>query len=112
MRNAREGQVDDCRRLVRRIIGVRDHLPDDVLRDIVNLGEAAVPALVEILEGDARALAQAAGGGQARVHAAWLLGELRAAGAAPAMLRVLAGIDPMDLLHDQLIQSLPRSVPR
>lgn len=95
------------RAIVRRLIPAGQRVPDDVRRDILALQEAAVPLLLEILEAGELALSTAPGDGWAPAHAARLLGELHAVEAIEPMLRVLAGTDGVDLLHDQLIQSLP-----
>ncbi len=100
-------RTSETRAIVRRLIDVGEGLPDSVRRDIVDLSDAAVSPLLEILEDASLALGNAPGAGWAPVHAARLLGELRAARAVEPMLGVLARTDPLDLLHDQLLNSLP-----
>jgi hypothetical protein len=96
-----------ARRVVRRLLHADRPIRDDLRRDILSLGDAAVPALLEIMEDDDLALSKSPGGGWAPAHAVRLLGELKAAGAVEPMLRLLATTDYLDVLHDQLIQSLP-----
>jgi uncharacterized protein YecA (UPF0149 family) len=67
-----------------------------------------VPALLEILQDETLALPESSGGGWAPVHAAELLGELRTAEAIGPMIGVLAKTDPLDILRDQVRQSLPK----
>jgi hypothetical protein len=100
-------EADDARKVVRRIIGAGPRLPNDLHRNILDLRATAVPALREILEDQELAVSKAPGGGCAPAHAARLLGELRAADAVEPMLRMLARTDWADILHDQIIQSLP-----
>ena len=99
--------INDVRRQVRKIIHVGKGLPDDLRQEILDLNAAATPALLEILENEELARSASPGEGWAPVHAARLLGELRAADAVQPMLRLLADTDPMDVLHDRIILSLP-----
>jgi HEAT repeat protein len=99
--------ADDARAQVRRLIGPRDRLPGQTRRDILDLGLAAVPALLEILEDEKLALTESPGEGWAPVYAARLLGELKAEEAVEPMLRALGRTDPLDILHDQALQALP-----
>ncbi len=98
--------ADGARACVRRLIGTKESLPETIRRDILGLGLTAVQPLVEILRDEKLALKKAPGGGYAPIHAAQLLGELRAEEAIEPMLRVLADTDPLDILHDQVIQSM------
>lgn len=95
-----------ARATVRRLVGVRAKVPDDLERDILALGAAAVPALVDLLEDAALALEASEGEGWAPVLAARLLAELQAADAVEPMLRVLAVTDWLSFLHDQVLRSL------
>jgi len=97
----------DVRRVVRQIIHADQLLPDQLRREITALGSAAVSPLLEVLQDEALAQLGSPGDGWAPVHAARLLGGLRAAEAVEPMLRVLADSDWGDVLHDQVIQSLP-----
>jgi hypothetical protein len=98
--------ADDARACVRRLIGTKEGLSETIRRDILGLGLAAVPPLVEILLDEKLALTKAPGGGYAPIHAAQLLGELRAEEAIEPMIHVLADTDPLNILHDQVIQSM------
>lgn len=93
-----------ARSVVHRLIDTNYRLPDEIRDDILALGQAAVPALLEIFED---ALATSPAGGWGPTHAAQLLGELHAAAAVEPMLRVLAGTEAHDRLHDKIIQVLP-----
>lgn len=98
---------EKTRRIVRQLIHADRRVPDDLHREIIALGAAAVPALLAILEDENLALSKAPGNGRAPAHAARLLGELRVVDAVEPMIRLLAETDSLDLLHDQIIQSLP-----
>ena len=91
-------------RVVHRLLDAGYRLQDELRDGILALGQAAVPALLEILE-DAVSTSPVGGWGPA--HAAQLLGELHATAAIEPMLRVLAGTDANDLLlHDKIIEGL------
>jgi len=100
--------AENARWVVRQIIDTGERLPKETRRDILHLGDAAVTALLEILEDDALAQIDSPGKGWAPIHAAELLGDLRAATAVEPMLRVLALTDPLDILHDRLLPSLAK----
>lgn len=97
----------DVRRRVRRIIPVGETLPPELGRDVIDLGADAVPALLEILENEQLALETSPGEGWAPIHAALLLGELRAVSAVEPMLRTLAGTELDEILRGRIAQSLP-----
>jgi hypothetical protein len=61
--------ADDARTRVRRLIGPGSRLPDQTRRDILDLGLAAVPALLEILTDESLALSESRGEGWAPAHA-------------------------------------------
>jgi len=82
-------------------------LPDGVRERILALGQAAVPELVAILQEEALLAETAPGGGWTPIHAVDLLGELRAVDAIEAMVRVLAGTDSLDIVHDRILMRLP-----
>ncbi len=98
---------EQARRIVRRLIHADECVPDDLHREIIVLGSAAVPALLEILEDENLALLESPGNGWAPTNAARLLGELKPADAVEPLLRRLAATNWNDILHDQIIQSLP-----
>ncbi len=92
--------------LVAQLVSAGERLTESVTGPIVRRGRDVIPALIEILEDDELAQGDAAGGGYAPIHAATLLGELRAGEAIEPMLRVLARCDPMDILYSTLIHAL------
>jgi len=98
--------ADDVHARVRKLIGPHQHLPETLQRDMVSMGMVAIPALLEILQDGTLALTEATGGGFAPIHAARLLGELRADEAIEPMLRVLADSDSLDILYGQLMHSM------
>jgi SEC-C motif len=103
-----EVRAENARLLVRRLIDTGERLPKELRSDILHLGDAGVMALLEILEDEALAQIDSPGEGWAPIHAAALLGNLRAATAVEPMLRALARTGPLDILHDRVVSSLPR----
>lgn len=85
-----------------------EHLDAAHAREIIASGDAVAPFLIELMLDDELAAEGARGEGYAPVHAARLLGELRAESAIEAMLRRLRDTDWNDLLHNALLVSLPR----
>ena len=101
--------TDNARSLVRQLIDTGERLPKELRRDILHLGDAAVTALLEIiLEDEMLAQIDSPREGWAPIHAAELLGDLRAATAVEPMLRALSRTDPLDILHDRMLSSLPK----
>jgi len=98
--------VDPKGELVAWLSGGGERLTEAVSGPILLRGRTVVPALVEILEDEELAQADAPGDGYAPIHAATLLGALQAAEAAGPMLRVLGRCDPMDILYSKLIHTL------
>lgn len=84
--------------------GVR--LSESRTKQVLALGAAAVPALVDVLEDEELAMAEGPGEGWAPIHAARLLGTLRAESAVPAMVRVLCDLDLETILNNELIHAL------
>ena len=109
--NQLESEPQRAAHLVRRLRGAGQRLPARLRQQILELGRAAVPPLIKTLEDHGLARANAPGGGFAPVHAAELLGELRAPDAVEPMLRALARTDWMDWLHDGILRSLPEIGP-
>ena len=102
---AADTATDHVQSAVHRLLDAGYRLPDELRDNILALGQAAVPALLEILED---ALSKSPVGGWGPGHAAQLLGELHATTATEPMLRVLAGTDANDRwLHDKIIWALP-----
>ena len=100
--------ADSARSLVRRLIDTSELLPKELRSDILPLGDAGVTALLEILEDETLSQIDSPGEGWAPIHAAELLGDLRAATAVEPMLRALTRTDTLDILHDRVLASLPR----
>jgi len=100
--------TDNARSLVRQLIDTGERLPKELRCDILHLGDAGVAALLEILEDEPLAQIDSPGKGWAPIHAAELLGDLRAATAVEPMLCALARTDPLDILHDRVLSSLPK----
>jgi HEAT repeat protein len=91
--------------LRRSLIEAGELLRPEVEQRILAQGAAAVAPLIQILE-DRALLDVRAGGGWAPIHAAILLGELRASEAIPALLAALADEDHRDLFTEEAIESL------
>jgi hypothetical protein len=92
--------------LVAQLVGAGERLAEPVTEQLRRRGRAVIPALIEILEDEDLAQEDARGGGYAPIHAASILGELKAGEAIEPMLRVLARSDPMDILYSTVIRSL------
>ncbi len=82
-------------------------LPDDVALRIIDLDEAAVPALLPFVQDVELTNEDAPGEGWAPIHAVELLTELKAVEAIEPMLQLLAETDPLSIVHDRLLTSLP-----
>lgn len=76
--------------------------------EIIATGTELVPELLRTLVVPELVQPEARGGGYAPVHAAELLAELGAVEAIPAMLEVLARMDPHDFVRDRIVVQLPR----
>lgn len=98
----------DVRRLLTR---EGEHLSESAQKKVLQLGEAAVPALVDVLEDEDLLPTDSPGKGWAPIHAARLLGSLRAEAAIPAMVEVLGTLEPDIILFSELIQALVRIGP-
>jgi hypothetical protein len=106
-----DDQIDsspsDPRTVVRRLLQAGKKLPPELKTEIVALGSAAVPPLVEILEDADLLQADAPGNGYAPIHAIDFLGGLRAAEAVEPMLHILGITEWQDIAHDRCILALP-----
>jgi len=100
--------AENARSIVRQLIDTGERLPKELRSTIFHLGDAGVTTLLDILEDETLAQIDSPGEGWAPIHAAALLGDLRAATAVEPMLRALARTDPLDILHDRVVSSLPR----
>ncbi|MBN1611185.1 MAG: hypothetical protein JW940_31420 [Polyangiaceae bacterium] len=83
-------------------------LPESVERQVVELGEAAVPGLLEVATDLELAEMDAPGQGLAPAHAVKLLGEIGAAAAAAPLIDVLERLDDDDFLYNEVCLALPR----
>jgi len=95
-----QGSQRDPEAIVRRLLRSERNLPTRARDEILALGAEAVPALLRILDDKEMA-------GWAPVHAVRLLGEMKISAAIGPMLRALAETDPLDMLHDEILASLP-----
>lgn len=103
-----ERASDHARNTVRKLLPPGERLPDRTRREILALKDAAVAPLLDILGDDELATRSAPGRGYAPVHAVWLLTELRAESAIESMLDILAETECDTILHEAIIQALPR----
>jgi hypothetical protein len=83
-------------------------LPDGLHDRVLAHGSAAVRELIAVLDDDALLFETGPGAGWAPIHAVDLLGELRAVEAIEPMLRVLAGTDFLDIVHDRMLLRMPQ----
>jgi hypothetical protein len=102
-----EAAADDPEALVELLIEAGKQLPPRLRRQILALGPAAVPPLLALFQDRALALEEAPGEGWGPIHAAELLGELRAPEAIEPMLRLLEENDWDTILHDTVLRTLP-----
>jgi hypothetical protein len=87
--------------IVRRLMQSERHLSARARDEVLALGTRAVPALLRILDNEVLE-------GWAPVHAVRLLGEMRISAAIGPMLRALAETEPLDMLRDAILASLPK----
>ena len=92
--------------VARLLIGDGEHLRPATYSQIMALGPQAVPQLVEVLRNPRLADQNAPGEGWAPIHAAGLLGELRAVVAVDPMLELLSDSDDLDCLSVEILESL------
>lgn len=85
-----------------------ERLASTVERTILDHEHSVVPTLVEILLDEGLASEDSPGDGYAPIHAARLLGELRAEAGVESMLRRLQETDWNDILHNALQFALPK----
>jgi SEC-C motif-containing protein len=103
-----ERAADHVRNTVRKLLPAGERLPDRTRREILALKDAAVGPLLDILGDDELAMSSAPGRGYAPAHAVWLLTELRAESAIESMLDILAETEWDTILHEAIVQALPR----
>jgi hypothetical protein len=85
------------------LLAAGEKLPPSSRDTILEQGSLAIPALLQIFEEEKLRLSDAPGEGWAPIHAAELLGALKATEAAAPMLRVLSRTDPLTILHNQIL---------
>jgi len=85
--------------------------PEELENAILALGQAAVPSLIALLEDKALGFVDTPGDGWPPIHAARLLGELRAEEAIQPFLRLLREGDEESVLLDQAELNLPKIGP-
>src|SRR4051794_36398395 len=104
-------QIDstrDAEALVRLLIDAGEQIPPRLRERILSFGPAVVPPLIALFEDEDLALETAPGEGWAPIHAADLLGELRATEAIEPMVRYLAEDDWESILYSTVVQALPK----
>lgn len=92
--------------MVRLLIASGKNLSSQAQAQILPLGEQAIPQLLAALQSPTLAKQNAPCDGWAPVHAARLLGELRATSAIEPMLDVLYDCDPLEYLYSALMDAL------
>lgn len=93
---------EHARRAVLRLVDAGPDLPPRLRRTVLELKDLAITPLLDILVDEELA------SGYAPSHAASLLGDLRAAAAIDPMLDLLQDTEWDDLLHDAIVQALPK----
>jgi hypothetical protein len=83
-------------------------LPADLQASVLELGAAAVPPLLAIVEDDALAMEDAPGGGWPPYHAIALLAELKAEAAIEPLLRIIREAHWETIIHNSAAVSLPK----
>jgi len=91
--------------LVQRLRNLDKELPEAFRVQCLAAGASIVPDLIILLEEDVLADEESEYG-WAPLHAAEILGTLGDARAIPVLLRCLEGCDPLDLLHQKLVDAL------
>jgi hypothetical protein len=96
-----QGSERDPEAIVRRLMQSERHLSFRARDEVLALGMQAVPTLLRILDHEVLE-------GWAPVHAVRLLGEMGISAAIGPMLRALAETEPLDMLRDAILASLPK----
>jgi hypothetical protein len=109
--NNKIGAANDAEALVRLLIDAGQHLPPRLRQRILTFGPTVVAPLVALMEDEELSFDTAPGEGWGPIHAVDLLGELRAEEAIEPMVRLLAETDWDTIIHDRLLQALPRLGP-
>ena len=92
--------------MVRLLVASGKNLSSQAQAQILALGEQAIPQLLAVLTSPTLANQNDPGEGWAPLHAARLLGELRALSAIESLLDVLYDSDPVEYLYSALIDAL------
>ncbi len=92
--------------MVRLLVASGKNLSSQAQAQILALGEQAIPQLLAVLTSPALANQNAPGDGWAPIHAARLLGELRATSAIEPIFNVLYASDPLEYLYSALMDAL------
>jgi hypothetical protein len=110
-RKRRIDTANDPAMLVDLLIDAGKRISPRVRERILTLGPPAIPPLLELMEDEELSVDTAPGEGWAPIHAANLLGELRAQEAIRPMLRLLAETEWDTILHDAVLLALPKLGP-
>lgn len=73
--------------------------------------EEAIPALIDLATNEYLQMEDAPGGGYAPIHATQLLGELKAVEAIPALIDIVADVDPEAIIFSTAIHALEKIGP-
>jgi hypothetical protein len=82
-------------------------LPDPLRSEILQLGNDAIPPLLELLLDDEANLANGPGDGWGPIHSVALLAELKAEAAVEPMLQILETTSFDVIIHDRILVHLP-----
>jgi hypothetical protein len=101
-------QTTDIESLVQEVALAGKRLPRELHAQVVAVGDAAVPALLRILEDEAYYACDGPGEGFGCVHAATLLAEIGSPLAVQPFLRALERTDALDMVYDRCVLGLTR----
>jgi len=100
-------RIQDPYLLVRLLLDEGEEILQKLREKIISMGSASIRPLIDLLNNEAIQMENAPGGGWAPIHAAGLLGELRAEEAIQPMLKWLSKTDAgEDIFHCRLISAL------
>ena len=97
---------DSAGDVTERLFEVDQRLPDELRDRILKMGTVCVPSLIEMLDQEDLHMTEAPGEGWAPIHAAELLGELRAEEAIPSLVNWLQAVDFEAILHGAVVHAL------
>jgi hypothetical protein len=86
-------------------------ISESLRSEILQLGDAAIPPLLELLEDEEANSENSPGGGWGPIHSVALLAELKATAAIEPMLKILEATDFDTIIHDRILIHLPRIGP-